>query len=63
MPISEKNAARAMRMVGLDQPGPVNIRDYNALIQKAGNLAEFMDRMDQMTVLPDFQNMTVKLRF
>lgn len=68
MPISEKNAARAVKMVGLDQPGPMHVRDYDALVQKAAKLADFLERMDHLdsiadTMLPDLHWPTVKPRF
>lgn len=46
MPISEKNAIRAIKQVGLDQPGPIRADVKDALIVKAARLAEYYDRMD-----------------
>ena len=46
MPISEKNALRAIKQVGLDQPGPIRADVKETLVVKAARLAEYYDRMD-----------------
>lgn len=46
MPISEKNALRAIKQVGLDQPGPIRADVREELIVRASRLAEYYDRME-----------------
>ena len=46
MPISEKNAIRALKEVGLDQPGPIRADVKAELVVKAARLAEYYDRME-----------------
>lgn len=48
MAISQKNAERAIKQVGLDRPGPMRATDRDELIVKASRLAEYYDRMDHL---------------
>lgn len=57
MPISEKNAIKAIKQVGLDPPGPIRWDVKEALIVKAARLAEYYDRMD-IAIGQDWDDMT-----
>ena len=48
MTISTKNAERALKMVGLDQSGPIRADDKAERIVQAARLAEFLDRTDHL---------------
>lgn len=51
MSFSPKNAERALRAVGLDQPGPIHAADKAARLAHACRLAEFWDRMETLDLL------------
>lgn len=48
MAISPKNAEKALKAVGLDQPGPILASVKDAKIVEAARYAEFLDRMDRL---------------
>lgn len=51
MSISPKNAERALRAVGLDQPGPILAADKAARLAHASRLAECWDRIEALNPL------------
>ena len=48
MALSQKNVEKALKAVGLDQPGPIRADVKEEKIVEAARLAEFMDRMDHL---------------